>query len=89
MDNIEKKERGDSVSKAYVICYDPLWKLLIDRKLKKKDLQRMASLSANVITKMGKGYSVTLETLGRVCSALKCSLNDIVEIRLRTKPESN
>ena len=47
----------------YHISYDRLWKLLIDKHMMKKDLQKITSLSSNVITKMGKGESVTLETL--------------------------
>ena len=63
--------------------YNPLWKLLIDRRMKKKDLQALTSLSANVITKMGRGESVTLETLAKICYALRCQLSDIVELDFR------
>ena len=49
----------------------------------KKDLQKASSLSSNVITKMGKGESVTLETLAKICIALQCKLSDIVEIHLK------
>lgn len=63
-----------------VFSYNRLWKLLIDRKMKKKDLQKITRLSSNVITKMGKGESVNLETLAKICRALRCNLNDIVEI---------
>ena len=48
----------------------------------KKDLQKASSLSSNVITKMGKGESVTLETLAKICMALHCGLTGIVEIHL-------
>jgi len=47
----------------------------------KKDLQRITSLSSNVITKMGKGESVTLEMLAKICIALQCGISDIVEIK--------
>lgn len=47
----------------------------------KKDLQKITSLSSNVITKMGKGESVTLETLAKICIALQCEISDIVEIK--------
>lgn len=69
----------------YEFKYDRLWKLLIDRKMKKHDLQRQASLSTNVITKMGKGKSVTLETLAKICLALRCELKDIVEISIKSE----
>lgn len=68
---------------TYHISYDKLWKLLIDKHMMKKDLQKMSSLSSNVITKMGKGESVTLETLAKICIALQCKLSDIVEIHLK------
>lgn len=63
--------------------YNRLWKLLIDRRLRKKDLQRLTLLSSNVITKMGRGESVTLETLAKICLALQCGIADIVEIEWR------
>ena len=70
------------MNEAYRISYDKLWKLLIDKHMMKKDLQKASSLSSNVITKMGKGESVTLETLAKICIALQCNLSDIVEIHL-------
>ncbi len=71
------------MEKMYHISYDRLWKLLIDKHMMKKDLQKASSLSTNVITKMGKGESVTLETLAKICIALQCKLSDIVEIHLK------
>lgn len=68
------------MEKMYGISYDRLWKLLIDKHMMKKDLQKASSLSSNVITKMGKGESVTLESLAKICIALKCEISDIVEI---------
>ena len=60
--------------------YDKLWHRLIDLKLKKKDLQERAQLGSNVIAKMGRGESVTLDTLAKVCLALNCNISDIVEL---------
>ena len=65
----------------YHISYNRLWKLLIDKHMMKKDLQKKTYLSSNVITKMGKGESVTLETLAKICIALQCEISDIVEIK--------
>ncbi len=62
-----------------VVCYKKLWKLLIDRDLKKKDLAKMAGISDYTITKMGKGENITVETLGKICFALDCKLDDIME----------
>ena len=60
--------------------YNKLWKLLIDRNLMKKDLREMADLSTNVIAKMGKNGDVSTEVLRKICKALGCGLDDIVEI---------
>ena len=62
------------------INYNKLWKLLIDKNLMKKDLREMAGLSTNVIAKMGKGGDVSTEVLRKICKALNCGLEDIVEI---------
>ena len=60
--------------------YGRLWALLAQRHLKKKDLQRLTSLSPSVIAKLGRNETVHLETLLKICTALKCGLGDIVEI---------
>lgn len=62
-----------------IISYKPLWKLLIDRDIKKKDLCQMAGISPATITKMGKGGQISTSVLEKICSALHCSLNDIME----------
>ncbi|MBS5842287.1 MAG: helix-turn-helix domain-containing protein [Clostridiales bacterium] len=64
----------------YEFSYNKLWKLLIDLKWKKKDLQKSAKLGSAVIAKMGRGESVNLETPAKICVALHCGLSDIVEI---------
>lgn len=61
------------------ISYKPLWKLLIDRDIKKKDLCKMAGISPATITKMGKGGQISTSVLEKICSALNCSLNEIME----------
>ena len=70
---------------GYMFSYDKLWHLLIDLKLKKKDLQERAGLSSNVIAKMGRGESVTLETLAKICLALNCGVGDIVDLIRKNK----
>lgn len=60
--------------------YNKLWKLLIDKNMIKKDLLEQANLTANTISAMGKGKSVTLETLGRICKVLNCNIGDIVDV---------
>ena len=62
------------------ISYKPLWKLLIDKDIKKKDLCQMAGISPASITKMGKCGHVTTETLEKICLALECRVEDIMEL---------
>lgn len=63
------------------VCYDKLWKLLIDKKMKKTDLIREAKISSNVLAKMGKEESVSLESIGKICAMLGCNVDDILEFR--------
>ena len=60
--------------------YNKLWKLLIDRNMLKKDLKEMAGLSSNAIAKMGKGGDVSTQVLSKICEALDCKIEDIVEL---------
>ena len=67
------------------ISYKRLWKLLIDRDMKKKDLMAISGVSQSSVTKMGKNENVNTEVLVRICLALNCDIGDIAEIVL---PES-
>lgn len=58
--------------------YNPLWKLLIDRNLKKRQLQEMSGVSPASIAKMGRNENVTTEVLLRICEALDCNVEDIM-----------
>lgn len=60
--------------------FNKLWKLLIDNKLKKKDLAVKAKLSPSTLATMSKGGSFSLETLGRICKVLNCNIGDIVDV---------
>ena len=62
------------------ISYKKLWKLLIDKDLRKKDLQAMASISAASITKLGKNENVNTEIIEKICVALQCDVSDIMEM---------
>ena len=62
------------------VSYKKLWKLLIDKDITKKDLSSMAGISPATITKMGKNGHVTTEVLLKICTALDCGINDIVEV---------
>lgn len=62
------------------ISYKKLWKLLIDRDMMKKDLQRLAGVSSASITKLGKNENVNTEILQKICAALECDIGDIMEM---------
>ena len=62
------------------VSYKKLWKLLIDKDIKKKDLSAISGVSSATITKMGKGGHVTTEVLAKICTALNCTIDEIMEI---------
>ena len=62
------------------ISYKKLWKLLIDKDMKKKDLQLIAGISAASITKLGKNVNVSTEIIQKICTALHCDVGDIMEM---------
>jgi len=62
------------------LCYKKLWKLLIDRNMKKGELRELANISQATMAKLSKNQNVTTDTLARVCSALECELNDIANV---------
>lgn len=61
------------------ISYQKLWKILIDRGMKKKDLAKLADVSSYTITKMSKGENVTTDTLGKICKVLGVNVEDIMQ----------
>ena len=61
------------------VSYKKLWKLLIDKDMKKKDLEKAAGISNYVISKMTRNENVTVETVGKICKALNCTPNDVME----------
>ena len=63
-----------------MVSYKRLWKLLIDRDMSKRDLAEKAGLSTFTLTKMNKGQSVKSDTLVKICKALECTFDDIMEI---------
>jgi len=63
-----------------VISYKKLWKLLIDKDMKKKDLVRAACLSTSTLAKLTKGQNLNTDVLLRICCALQCDISDIMEV---------
>lgn len=62
------------------ISYKKLWKLLIDRDMKKKDLISAAGISTASMAKLGKNENVTTDVLVKICTALECDIADIMEV---------
>lgn len=62
------------------VCYNRLWKMLIDKGYNKTRLCTEAKISTNAMAKMGRDEEVRLEVLVKICNVLNCTLDDIVEI---------
>ena len=62
------------------VSYKKLWKILIDKDMKKQDLQKSAGVSWGVITKLSKGETVSLDVLIKICRYLECDIGDIMEL---------
>lgn len=64
------------------VCYNKLWKMLIDKNMSKTQLVKKAKISTNAMAKMGKNQDVRVETLVKVCGVLGCTIDDIVDITI-------
>jgi len=62
------------------VSYKKLWKLLIDRDMKKKELQLAAKISSSTMSKLNRSQNMQMDVLVRICHVLKCDIGDIVEI---------
>ena len=62
------------------VSYKKLWKLLIDRDMKKKDLQQEANLSQHTMRKLSKNEAITTDTLAKICRSLNCTVDEILEV---------
>ena len=62
------------------VSFNKLFKLLIDRKMKKKDLREKAGIGSSTMTKLANNENVTVEIMAKICTALECKMDDIVDI---------
>nr|WP_304101174.1 helix-turn-helix transcriptional regulator [Mitsuokella multacida] len=60
--------------------YNKLWKLLIDKNMRKKDLMEKTGITSSTIAKMGKNKAVSMDVIGKICIALNCEIGDVVDI---------
>lgn len=61
--------------------YKPLWKLLIDREMTKKELMKTTGISKSTMDKMGRGENISLEIIDRICNHFDCRVEDVIEHR--------
>lgn len=69
------------------LCYNKLWKLLIDKGMTKTELRQKAGVTTNVIANLGKNESVQVEALYKICKVLNCTIDDISEVVPDVKDE--
>ena len=74
------------------VCYNNLWKTLIDKNMNKTDLKNAADISFNVIARMGKNEAVSFESIEKICSVLDCDISDVIEFinpnKVKIKPKT-
>ena len=61
------------------VCYNKLWKLLIDRNMNKTDSRLAAGITTNALAKLGKNENVNTEVLAKICKVLRCFVDDVME----------
>lgn len=61
------------------VCYNKLWKLLIDKNMKKTDLRIATGITTTALAKLGKNENVSTEILAKICKVLECGIDDIME----------
>ena len=71
------------------VSYKKLWKLLIDRDMKKKDLRKATGISTVSMAKLSKNENLTSDVLLKICNALKCDISDIMEVSLNDDEQSD
>ena len=62
------------------VCYNNLWKLLIDKNMNKTELKEAAGISFNVMARMGKNETISFDSIEKICAVLDCNIGDIIEI---------
>lgn len=68
------------MSSERLICYNRLWKLMVDKNINKTQLKEIAHISTNAVAKMSKNEYVSLDTIVKICRALDCEIEDVLEV---------
>lgn len=71
------------------VCYNNLWKLLIDKNMNKTELKEISGISFNVLARMGKNEPISFESIEKICFALNCNIGDIIEIVKNSSKSQN
>ena len=71
------------------VSYNKLWKLLIDKKMKKMQLRDMAGIGSSTLAKLGKDQPVSMDVIMKICNVLRCDVGDIMEILLQETQQHN
>ena len=70
------------------VSYDKLWKILIDKKMTRTELKDASGISFNVLAKMGKNEFVSMESLFKICSTLRCNVGEVVNFLYESEDSS-
>lgn len=71
------------------VSYTKLWKLLLDKKMKRTDLKDIAGISSSTLAKLGKDEYVSLESIEKICCALSCNIDQVVDVIVLTQDEGS
>lgn len=71
------------------ITYNPLWKLLIDKKLTKSELRNKTHIAASTFTKMNNDQMVSMDVIARICDELQCTFDDVIQIEKESDEGAN
>lgn len=63
------------------ISYKPLWHLLVEKEMNKEDLKKVANITSNIVSRMSKNSYVNLDSIEKICIAMNCRIEDVVEIK--------
>ena len=76
----EIKFAKKDIKSIFAVTYTKLWKLLLDKKLKRTDLKEIAGISSSTLAKLGKDEYVSMESIDRICAALKCDISEVLSV---------
>lgn len=70
------------------VSYNKLWKILIDKRMKKIEMQRLSGISGNVLSRLNRDEYVSMESIEKICTLLQCDIGDVMEIVVEERSEN-